>query len=314
MVFIMKNSLKFIVFLMMFVNLQSSYSRIIDNDSSGSDYTTDESDNSLIFFDVQGPDNSMIPFDGKRLKSLLKEYKMGDFLQQPATDNQVRFLNESPEKRQKYIMEFYISADQQFLLEAVKNNNVQAVEKALLDGTDINTQDDQGQTPLEIAIINNCNSCISLLIKAGANIDRLNKDGITPLHIAAINNNIGAILLLFDAGAFIDAQCMDQGEHQGETPLHFAVLNDATEAVRMLLNAGADETIVNKDGKTAQQLMTVQQIWKNREMNNIFLFVAMPGIKEILEQRKFNVMTRKQFGNFKSRSMISEILQGPITK
>lgn len=201
---------------------------------------------------------------------------------------------------------------QTFLHDAVIDNDLSEVRDLLMDpAIEVNAQDNQDQTPLDIAIIYGYNDIIPLLIKAGAKINRLNRYGITPLHIAAINNNVGAILLLLDAGAFIDAQCMNLVEYQGDTPLHFAVLNNATEAVRILLNAGANTKIVNKNGKTAQQL-----IEKNLKMIDLFISISEPDIQEILnrrkEERNFNNQMRQQFGVTKNRSMSPELFKGPL--
>ena len=241
---------------------------------------------------------------------------------------------------------FKDSQGRSFLHNAIINNDIESVKELLLDADiDVNTQDNEGNTPLhfavlkdnnniiiellghkprldlvnnlgqtslDVAIINNLNDVIPLLIKAGAKINSFNRDGMTPLHIAAINNNVQALLLLLDASTLIDVQ----DRNLGNTPLHFAILNDATEAVRILLNAGADISIVNKDGNAAQEVMTMQQIWNNKKMNNMFMFAALPRIKDILEERRqeraFNNQVGKIFTTFVKSPQSSKYKQGPL--
>lgn len=103
---------------------------------------------------------------------------------------------------------------------------------------------------------------VQALLTAGANINLKDQSSRTPLMWAVFGQNIGIINTLLEAGATIDAQ--DCG---GDTALHTAASEDLpntyvedygvfAEIVRVLLAAGADSTILNGDGKTAEDMAT----------------------------------------------------------
>lgn len=96
---------------------------------------------------------------------------------------------------------------------AVLHGNMEAIERYLKDGVDINAADANGLTPLAWAAVND-----------------------TPFEIAKF---------LIDNGANVNAR-----DHIENTPLHDAAGAGHREIVAMLISKGADLNARNKDGKT----------------------------------------------------------------
>ncbi len=91
-------------------------------------------------------------------------------------------------------------------------NDVDALQKAIRDGCDINAADEDGQTALHFAADRKSLDCLSKLIKAGANVNAVDCDGFGVLQIALSSGlNVESIRLLLEAGANPDA-CDDDGE------------------------------------------------------------------------------------------------------
>jgi ankyrin repeat protein len=155
--------------------------------------------------------------------------------------------------------------------EALKDNNVAAMQALLLKGIDPNTPDEQGQTALMLAIRNGHFDVAELFIKhvkiqpnitnahdenalmlaglvgnaawvqkllaLGASID---KNGWTPLHYAATGPNAETVKIMLAYGARINARSPN-----GTTPLMMAAQYGTEATVKLLLKEGADMDAVN---------------------------------------------------------------------
>jgi Ankyrin repeats (3 copies) len=75
-----------------------------------------------------------------------------------------------------------ISAD---LVTAIRNANLQVVRKLLIDGTDVNARDAEGNTPLILASFYANPECVELLAYKGGDVNAANNAGATPLIRAA---------------------------------------------------------------------------------------------------------------------------------
>ena len=163
--------------------------------------------------------------------------------------------------------------------DAVKNDQVAAIEQLLARGFDVNTLDPQGQHGLALAIrepspkvaealidapqidLNALNAqgesplmlaslkgqleLVDHMVKKGADV---NKPGWTPLHYAATNSHLPVIRLLLENHAYIDAVSPN-----GSTPLMMASMYGSPAAVKLLLDEGADALLKNQQGITALQ-------------------------------------------------------------
>lgn len=158
------------------------------------------------------------------------------------------------------------------------------VVKAIIDGgADLEALDARGRSALVWAVLENRVEIISILVEAGANINSKDKDGNTPLiwaseeliistmldlgtDINAMNNNnvliINETIMLSIEAAYDTAlsKLIGMGinlnfvDSFGETPLTFSVKRGNPLVVSLLLTGDVDQTVKNKDGKTALDL------------------------------------------------------------
>jgi ankyrin repeat protein len=146
---------------------------------------------------------------------------------------------------------------------------------------DLNTQNDEGETPLFIAVINRDEDNVRAFLECpetGVNIP--NGNGLTPLH-AAVElgfTNI-AILLIRDRRTNVNAQ---NGE--GNTPLLLAAMRENAEIVQILLQHPA----ININAQ-------------NREGNTLLHLAVMEGNAEIvqilLQRPAININAQNREGN-----------------
>ena len=142
-------------------------------------------------------------------------------------------------------------------------------------GADPNSVDEDGVTPLMIAVVGDPERIRGLirkgiggdwrrgvrkavknidgdpetaraLLDGGAGVDRMTPRGITALSLAALGGEVEMVRLLLEAGAEVDARAK-----RGETALMVAALAGHRGVVEMLLAAGADPTLQTEDGVTA---------------------------------------------------------------
>ncbi|WP_221285277.1 ankyrin repeat domain-containing protein [Haloferula luteola] len=88
------------------------------------------------------------------------------------------------------------------------------------------------------------NELLKLLLQAGTFPDQRNEEGLTPLHLAILKGDVNAAWLLIDGGA--DRNAAGPGE---VTPLSLAVASGETAIADRLLNAGARPEGRTPDGE-----------------------------------------------------------------
>lgn len=140
-----------------------------------------------------------------------------------------------------------------------------AARAMLEEGSDVESKDGSGHTPLHLAAATNMRNVADVLLECGAEVDARNHSGATPLHLAAWFNSREAAQLLVDSGAKIDSR-----DTAGNTPLHIAIADDALDAppgviippgtccsrngknvvLEFLVENGADINVQNIDGHT----------------------------------------------------------------
>ncbi len=109
--------------------------------------------------------------------------------------------------------------------------------------TNLNAQNNAGETALMLAAISNQLQLAKVLIEQGADV---NKPGWTPLHYAASKGHREMMRLLLDNDAYIDSESAN-----GTTPLMMAAFSTSPLAVKLLLEEGADPTLANNANATA---------------------------------------------------------------
>eukprot|EP00752_Nemacystus_decipiens_P005635 g5099.t1 len=142
---------------------------------------------------------------------------------------------------------------------AAQRGHVDVTRALLRGGSLVNATDKEGSAALHLAAHvdsdlgrhndNDNGGVIRALIEAGADTEtRIRDSGNTPLHHAAFTDSNGNnVRALLEGGANVNASGRD-----GNTPLHAACGHARRSAVELLLRWGADERLVDKSGRTAE--------------------------------------------------------------
>ncbi len=156
------------------------------------------------------------------------------------------------------------TANSKFLIEAIKNSDIDSIETNIECGANVNQTDKNGCTPLMIALEPACGAVnpvnyvspfartaqvVDTLIKNGAFVNTIDIKGESPL-IKAAKMNISNV---YDTFVALDADFNIQ-DNDGNTALMYAVFNGNLEVVHQLLNGDPDRRLKNKSGKTAYDI------------------------------------------------------------
>ena len=129
------------------------------------------------------------------------------------------------------------------LIQAVQDGNLEAVQKYLAAGMDVNTKDGYGATPLLYAAEYGRNDVAELLITNGADLNATYNDGLTALHAAVLNGSNEIVKLLIDQGADVNAKAKLKnfltGKTHISTPLDSTIVSHNNIAHDLLRKHGA---------------------------------------------------------------------------
>lgn len=103
------------------------------------------------------------------------------------------------------------------------------------EGTNVDLLDEEGNSPLHIAIELGFDDIAKFLIDIGADTNIVNSAGVTPLFAASKNNNVQIVDLLLRNKADVDAK-----DEFGRTPMFYAVSNENFKMMEVLKDNGAD--------------------------------------------------------------------------
>jgi ankyrin repeat protein len=95
---------------------------------------------------------------------------------------------------------------------------------------------------------------VERLLKAGSDPNSHNEDGLTPLHQCAIDDNEALVRILLKYNADVNAK-----DTELWTPLHAAACCGYIEIVKLLIHNGADLLAVNSEGNMPYDLCDVEQ-------------------------------------------------------
>ena len=138
------------------------------------------------------------------------------------------------------------------LLIAIKSPIVESrinIMKLLIDNkANINYTDEDGFTPLNIAIESGDMELTKFLITNGANVNSLMQDGVSLIGYAIAQNNMDLLQILIENGANVN---YTNGDSWANTPLQTASRLGLDNVVRILLTRNADINAVDMNGNTA---------------------------------------------------------------
>jgi ankyrin repeat protein len=106
----------------------------------------------------------------------------------------------------------------------------------------INDRDEEGCTPLEVAVKKDRLEVAKYLLDQGAEVNARNKHGYSALHFV---KSKAMAEVLVSKGAEVNMT-----ENYGLTPLHDAVLEGYTDIVEFLISKGADVNVIENKGFT----------------------------------------------------------------
>lgn len=110
---------------------------------------------------------------------------------------------------------------------------LRSVARTIEAGADVNARNDQGYTPLQLAIGIKDLSLARLLLQHGADVNAPDIHGSTPLHYAAAAGDRNFVLILADQGAKIDVSDQD-----GRRPIDWALAAGQDETIAILTSLG----------------------------------------------------------------------------
>ncbi len=136
---------------------------------------------------------------------------------------------------------------------AAAKGHVEAVNKLLHYGADINAVTLSKQTPTHLAIVNKRLPVLKVLLTQDPmpDLSMQNVEGYPPMLLAVKNSFVDAFMLI---ASYIAVDVISIRDNNGNTALHLAVINGNKDAVIMFLKHGIDVNVPNKDFDTALHL------------------------------------------------------------
>ncbi|KAM6217285.1 LOW QUALITY PROTEIN: 2-5A-dependent ribonuclease [Rhynchocyon petersi] len=184
------------------------------------------------------------------------------------------------------------SAEENPLIDAIAQEDVEKVQQLLEGGSDVNIQGAGGWTPLHNAILN-CNTVhkseeiVALLLQHGADPCMRKDNGATPFILAGIAGNVNLLNLFLSKGSEVN-----EYDFNGFTAFMEAAAYGKTEALRFLHQRGADVNLgrvakedkkkLGKGGATA-----LMDAAKNGHLE---------AVKALLDEMGANVNARDNMG------------------
>lgn len=121
----------------------------------------------------------------------------------------------------------------EFLFEAIHRKDAAKVNALLADGADPNAKNNDGCTPLRLAVFKNRFDIVQILLEKGADI---HTDDDAALREAMRNGYLDIGRYLVEQGADPNAK-----DENGKTPLHLAASKNRFDIAKVLRDAGAKE-------------------------------------------------------------------------
>ncbi|KAM3862712.1 nuclear factor NF-kappa-B p100 subunit [Diretmus argenteus] len=127
----------------------------------------------------------------------------------------------------------------------------------------LNTANHLRQTPLHLAVITRQAKVVEVLLRAGADPSLLDKDGRSPLHLAALGGDDSTLRSLLAHLGERHAHLVNSADYHGLHPLHLAVKRDGERCLRLLVEGGAKiNAPEQKSGSSALHLAVRDNLFK----------------------------------------------------
>ena len=136
------------------------------------------------------------------------------------------------------------------LVKAAMEDDLEAVQTALLGRSDVNTRDKEtSYSALERAVLNGNRDIVQVLLWAKADVNARDGSGKTPLMMIGEDTSSELVWDLINAGAKVNLR-----DNDGDTALMSVAQEENVEVLKVLLDAGAKVNDTNNDGQTALML------------------------------------------------------------
>ncbi len=129
-----------------------------------------------------------------------------------------------------FLLTFNMSVFANDLFSAVKDHDTKAIRQLIREESNINIQNEDGNTPLHEAINADFTDGALILIKSGSDTSITNKKGITVFHVAALKGNTKILTALISVVDDINVR-----DILGNTALHLLAYEGHTCGVRLLI-------------------------------------------------------------------------------
>ncbi len=163
------------------------------------------------------------------------------------------------------------------LVQAVRKNDLKAVEVLLLKGADAKIKDSVGVPVLITAAKHGCVPIVEALLKKGSDVNARNEEGSTALLEAIEPGHTEVIKALLAGRADVNAANTGGGILRGCTPLMVAALMGKEDIVQMLLEKSADVKAKSDEGFTALTYARMMGQAKGKEYEGIIRRLQQAG-------------------------------------
>ncbi|XP_052006456.1 uncharacterized protein LOC127660363 [Xyrauchen texanus] len=127
----------------------------------------------------------------------------------------------------------------------------------------INKFNNLSQTPLHLAVITKQTKIVEMLMKAGADPSTLDRDGRTALHLAAHTGDEALLQVVLGLLGEQYTHLVNCADFSGQYPVHLAVRKDGERCLQLLVDAGARINMPEqKSGCTALHLAVRDNLLK----------------------------------------------------
>lgn len=164
--------------------------------------------------------------------------------------------NTTPEKWQKMCTQYKNKKDESLLFLICKKGNREQADYILEQFPDLkNTQNNEGQTPLHVAITNKNSDIISILLDSNVDLQKKDTYGNTSAMRALKDNDIKTVKSIIEK----EPTVLNIPNNDKETPLKIAFEKKQYDLAELLINNNASLDFTDKDGNTPLHYAVIQQ-------------------------------------------------------